>query len=71
MLANALKKDGFTIISMCPGWVQTDMGQRAADEVRPPAAIRRVACSLPWRFCVHADFMVNVCATLDSYMHPC
>jgi len=49
VLANALKKDGFTIISMCPGWVQTDMGQRAADEVRPPATTRRAACCLPWR----------------------
>ena len=34
MLAHALKEEGFTIISMCPGWVQTDMGQRAADDVR-------------------------------------
>jgi len=58
VLANALKKDGFTIISMCPGWVQTDMGQRAADEVRPPATTRRAACCLPSDSvtCVHAGF---------------
>lgn len=34
VLAHALKRDNFTIVSMCPGWVQTDMGMRAADEVR-------------------------------------
>ena len=34
-MAHSLKAEGFTIICMCPGWVQTDMGSRAADEVAP------------------------------------
>ena len=34
-MAHALNAEGFTIICMCPGWVQTDMGSRAADEVTP------------------------------------
>ncbi|KAK9839325.1 hypothetical protein WJX81_008148 [Elliptochloris bilobata] len=36
VLANALKAEDFTVISMCPGWVQTAMGQRAADEGSQP-----------------------------------
>lgn len=30
MLAEALKKDGIAVNSMCPGWVRTDMGGPAA-----------------------------------------
>ena len=28
-----LKPDGFTVICMCPGWVATDMGSAAADDM--------------------------------------
>ena len=35
-LANALKDEGFTVVSVCPGWVDTDMGSRSdTKEVRP------------------------------------
>lgn len=30
-MAVDLKKDGVTVISLCPGWVATDMGATAAD----------------------------------------
>ena len=29
MLANALKDESFTVVSVCPGWVDTDMGSRS------------------------------------------
>ena len=39
-LAADLKKEGITIVSQCPGWVQTDMGSYCSDgmggEHKPP-----------------------------------
>lgn len=39
-MAAELKKDGITIISVNPGWVQTDMGSYTSDrmggQVKPP-----------------------------------
>lgn len=38
-LAVELKKEGITVTSQCPGWVDTDMGSSASDSLgidRPP-----------------------------------
>lgn len=33
-MAVALEKDGITVISICPGWVATDMGNTATDALK-------------------------------------
>ncbi len=38
-LAVDLQEEGITLIAMCPGWVDTDMGSSATDELgmgKPP-----------------------------------
>ncbi len=39
MLAGALKDEGFTVVSTCPGWVATDMGTNPE--------IMKVRCARP------------------------
>ena len=49
-MAVDLKKDGITAISMCPGWVATDMGSTAAGtlgiETPPLEAPESISCQL-------------------------
>jgi short-subunit dehydrogenase len=49
-MAVDLKKDGITVISMCPGWVATDMGSTATGtlgiEAPPLEAPESISCQL-------------------------
>ncbi|KAK9866547.1 hypothetical protein WJX84_011169 [Apatococcus fuscideae] len=40
VLANQLDKEKFTLISLHPGWVATDMGNYAADKMGMPASLQ-------------------------------
>lgn len=45
VLANDLKEDGFTIVSLHPGWVRTDMG----NSLQPASQYRCTPCLQQWR----------------------